>query len=87
MDKHCSRKEALKLIVLLPAVGSTIIATRQIAEARQATRASVKYQNTPKRNQKCSGCHLFIPHKSNPKAFGKCQVVQGAISPNSWCTV
>jgi hypothetical protein len=55
------------------------------ALAAKSTKAAMKYQDKPKGNQKCSNCQLFIPGKT-PKAKGTCQVVEGSISPQGWCT-
>ena len=81
---HVSRKEALRQIIVLPALaGLAFAAGSGIAEAK-SSQASMKYQKTPKGSQKCSGCKLFIPGKT-AKANGTCQVVEGSISPNGWC--
>ncbi len=76
MDK-ISRGDALKGLVVLPALAGVLAATGLEAEAK-SSKAAVKYQNHPKGNQKCSGCRLF------QKPHG-CQIVAGNISPNGWC--
>lgn len=82
--KQTSRKEALKQIVVLPALaGLALAGTSTIAQAK-SSKAAMKYQNTPKGSAKCSGCSLFIPGKTT-KANGTCKVVEGSISPNGWC--
>jgi hypothetical protein len=42
-------------------------------------KAVAKYQDTPKNGQQCADCRFFRP----PKA---CQLVQGDISANGWCS-
>lgn len=37
------------------------------------------YQDKPKGDQKCAECRFF-------KAPGSCQLVQGPISPDGWCS-
>jgi hypothetical protein len=79
-----TRHEALKTIVL-PALTS-LLASAAVATAEAKTAKSVvKYQNNPKGSQKCAGCKFFIAGKSR-SAAGSCKIVDGAISPNGWCT-
>ena len=52
----------------------------QSAHAAKASQKVVKYQETPKGNQMCSNCKLFVAPNS-------CQTVDGTISPNGWCIV
>lgn len=61
---------------------ATILATAAIqsAQAAKASQKVVKYQETPKGNQMCSNCKLFV-------APNACQTVDGTISPNGWCIV
>ncbi|MGX1353482.1 cyclopropane fatty-acyl-phospholipid synthase-like methyltransferase [Bradyrhizobium elkanii] len=49
------------------------------AQAKTAQKA-VKYQDTPKGDQRCENCKQFQP----PSA---CKVVDGTISPQGWCMV
>jgi hypothetical protein len=82
--KHPSRKEALRQLIVLPALaGLAVAGTSAIADAK-SSKSAMKYQTTPKGSQKCSGCQLYIPGKS-AKANGTCKVVEGSISPNGWC--
>ena len=82
--RHPSRKEALKQLIVLPALaGLAVAGTSSIAEAK-SSKSAMKYQDSPKGADKCSGCKLFIPGKS-AKGKGTCKVVEGAISPNGWC--
>jgi len=49
------------------------------AQAKAAQKA-VKYQDTPKGEQRCDNCALFEPPSS-------CKTVDGTISPEGWCMV
>ncbi|MBV9148408.1 MAG: high-potential iron-sulfur protein [Candidatus Eremiobacteraeota bacterium] len=79
-----SRSDALKGIIVLPALAVGFGALTLEAEAAKASKASVKYQSHPKGSQKCAGCRFFIKGKT-ASANGACQVVAGSISPNGWC--
>ena len=48
--------------------------------AQKAGKDAVKYQDSPKDGQKCADCLYF-------QAPGSCAVVDGAISPNGWCSL
>ena len=78
MDK-ITRADALKGLIVLPALAGALVATSGEAQAK-SSQQSVKYQNKPKGSQKCSGCRFF------QKPSG-CQVVAGKISPNGWCDI
>jgi hypothetical protein len=82
MDQKFTRSEALKSLIVLPALAAAIIP--DIAEAK-GSKAQFKYQNMPKNGQQCSTCRFFIPGKS-PTAAGTCSIVSGSISPKGWCT-
>ena len=79
-----NRKEALRNLVVLPALAGLIATTTAIAEAK-GSKSQFKYQDKPNGKQKCSGCSLFVPGKT-ASANGSCKVVEGSISPNGWCT-
>lgn len=51
----------------------------------QTPKSALQYQDTPKGDQKCSNCSLYIPGPS-ADAMGHCQVVAGEVSPNGWCS-
>ena len=51
------------------------------AQAGKVPQASVQYQTQPKGEQKCSGCVQFIAESNT------CNVVEGQISPDGWCTL
>jgi hypothetical protein len=65
------------------AVGAAIIEglgpNPAAAQAKVAQNA-VGYQDKPKGTQRCDGCSLFQP----PSA---CKVVDGAVSPQGWCSL
>jgi hypothetical protein len=82
-SKRVTRKEALHLVVL-PALAGALVLGATIT-ARADSRTQLKYQTTPKGNQKCSGCSLFTPGKS-ATVDGTCKVITGPISANGWCT-
>jgi hypothetical protein len=83
-SKRVTRKQALTNLLVLPALASAL-ALGVPAAARADSRTQLKYQATPKGNQKCLGCSLFIAGKT-PTADGTCKVITGPISPNGWCT-
>jgi len=80
-----TRGEALKSLIVLPALAAAFVAVQSPADAKM-TKAASHYQNHPKGSQKCSGCTLFVKGK-NAKANGTCVAVGGSISPNGWCTL
>jgi len=83
--ERMSRADALKRIVVLPALAAAFGGLTLGAEAAsKSSPAAVKYQNHPKGSQKCGGCRFFIKGKS-ATANGTCQIVSGSISPNGWC--
>ncbi len=84
LDKMISRRTLLKGAVAITGVALTSVFTVK-AHAEKATKAAMKYQDEPKGDQKCSDCRFFIPGKTST-ANGTCQVVDGSISPQGWCT-
>jgi hypothetical protein len=84
LDKKISRRRLLKgaAVVTGAALASAFVGR---ARAAKSTKAAVKYQDKPKGDQKCSDCKFFVPGKT-PTADGTCQVVEGSISPQGWCT-
>jgi len=81
-SKNVSRGEALKQLVVLPALAGLLAAgSFSTAAATTDNKKQFKYQTKPgPHGQKCSGCRLFKP----PNA---CSVVHGSISPNGWCMI
>ena len=80
-----SRKEVLRTIVALPAVGAAVVASATSTEAAASiTQKTAAYQNKPKNGKDCDDCRFFIV-ASSKSAPGTCQIVVGKISPNGWC--
>jgi hypothetical protein len=50
------------------------------AKAAKMSQELVNYQGSPKGFQQCSNCKFFT-------APNACQSVDGAISPNGWCSI
>ena len=74
-----TRDEALKRLVVLPALAGFLAASYAAPAEAADNKKQFKYQDKPGKNgQKCSGCRLF-------KAPASCLVVTGKISPNGWC--
>ena len=83
-DKKISRRTLLKGAAVIAGVALASAFTVK-AHAAQSTKATMQYQDTPKGDQKCSACKFFIPGKTSA-ADGTCQIVEGPISPQGWCT-
>ena len=74
-----TRAEALKQIIMLPALAA-VLASGVAPAIAADNKKQFKYQDKPGKNgQKCSGCRFF-------KAPSSCTIVTGKISPNGWCT-
>ncbi len=50
------------------------------AMAGKMPQSAVGYRGSPKGNQNCANCRLF-------QAPNACRSVDGAISPNGWCSI
>jgi High potential iron-sulfur protein len=50
------------------------------AKAAKVSKAAVAYQDSPKGDQNCANCRLFI-------APNACKQVEGSVSPNGWCRI
>jgi hypothetical protein len=83
-SKGVKRKDAITTLFVLPALAGALVASAT-AIGRADSRDTLKYQSTPKGNQQCSGCALFVAGKT-AAADGTCKVITGAISPKGWCT-
>lgn len=83
LDKKISRRTLLKGAVGIMGVALTSAFT--VKAQGKATKDAMKYQDKPKGDQKCSDCKFFVPGKTST-ANGTCQVVEGSISPQGWCT-
>jgi High potential iron-sulfur protein len=79
-SENQSRKDALRTLIVLPALAGALALTATAADAAD-NKAQFKYEDKPdpKTGHKCSMCQLFKPPHS-------CSVVTGVISPNGWCT-
>jgi hypothetical protein len=60
--------------------GIAVIGTSTPAQATKAPQKVVKYQDTPKGEQRCDNCDLF-------EAPSSCKNVDGIIAPQGWCIV
>ena len=85
MDKLISRRTLLKGAAAVTCV-ALASAFAGKAFAAKSTKAAANYQDKPNGDKKCSNCNLFIPGKT-PTADGTCQVVEGSISPQGYCTL
>jgi hypothetical protein len=54
--------------------------TQAQAQAAKVSQKIVKYQDTPKGEQRCDNCELF-------EAPSSCKNVDGTIAPQGWCMV
>jgi hypothetical protein len=79
-----TRSDVIKRLFVLPALAGAL-AAGAMTVARADQRTDLKYQSTPKGDQKCSNCVLFTAGKTSTAA-GTCKVIPGDISPNGWCT-
>ncbi len=84
LDRKISRRTLLKGAVAVMGVAFASAFAGNVSAAK-SSKASMKYQDKPNGDQKCSNCKFFVPGKT-PKAEGTCQVVEGSISPEGWCT-
>jgi High potential iron-sulfur protein len=62
------------------ATAAAVIGASTPARAAKAPQKAVKYQDTPKGEQRCENCSLF-------EAPSSCKTVDGTISPQGWCIV
>jgi hypothetical protein len=73
-----SRKEALRTLVILPALAGAFAAGTTSADAAD-NKKQFHYQDKPgPGGKKCGGCRFF-------RAPNACAIVNGTISPNGWC--
>ncbi|MGD0967392.1 MAG: high-potential iron-sulfur protein [Candidatus Aquilonibacter sp.] len=78
-SKSQTRKEALRTLIVLPALAGAIALGAGTADAAD-NKAQFKYQDKPGAGgKKCAGCRFF-------KAPNGCSIVTGTISPNGWCS-
>ena len=68
------------LTIAAGAAGASIAGVSVAPAQAKTPQKTVKYQDTPKGDQRCENCKQFEP----PSA---CKVVDGTISPQGWCLV
>ncbi len=87
LDKLISRRTLLKGAAAVTCVAlASAFTGKAFAAQAKSTKAAANYQDKPNGDKKCSNCNLFIPGKT-PTADGACQVVEGSISPEAYCTL
>jgi len=59
---------------------TAMVGTSTPAQAAKASQKAVKYQDSPKGEQRCDNCAQFEPPSS-------CKTVDGTVSPEGWCIV
>jgi len=59
---------------------TAVIGISTAAQAAKASQKIVKYQDTPKGEQRCDNCDLF-------EAPSSCKNVDGTIAAQGWCVV
>jgi len=81
-NRKLSRRSLLGRATLLAGAGlaASLMPTKHAFAQQKAKKETVKYQDTPKGDQRCSNCSQFTPPAS-------CKVVDGAINPNGYCIV
>jgi hypothetical protein len=83
-DTSITRKEALRGLIILPALAG-LAGTGVAGAAATGSKSQFKYQSTPNNGKQCSQCTFYIPGSSST-ANGTCKIVAGSISPKGWCT-
>ena len=71
------------ILLKLVSFGGAAVGMMTANLARAQTKLSktlVGYQDTPKGNQNCAGCELFL-------APNACKNVDGDVSPQGWCKI
>ncbi len=79
-----SRRQALTIAAGVAgasvASAAAVVGTSTPAQAAKASQKIVKYQDTPKGDQRCENCVQF-------EAPSSCKTVDGAVSAQGWCMV
>ena len=76
-----SRRQVLTIAAGASVTGATaVIGTSTPAQAAKAPQKVVKYQDTPKGEQRCDNCLHF-------EAPSSCKTVDGTIAAQGWCVV
>jgi hypothetical protein len=79
-NPRLSRRSVLKSAVLMAVTASvgTLAAHKKAPAQQKASKATMKYQDRPNGEMKCSNCLQFEPPAS-------CKVVEGTISSDGYC--
>jgi hypothetical protein len=79
-----SRRQALAIAAGAAGASVTgaaaVIGTSTAAQAAKVSQKIVKYQDTPKGEQRCENCVQF-------EAPSSCKTVDGTVAAQGWCTV
>jgi hypothetical protein len=79
-----SRRQALTIAAGVAgasvASAAAVVGTSTPAQAAKASQKIVKYQDTPKGDQRCENCVQFEPPSS-------CKTVDGTVAAQGWCMV
>jgi hypothetical protein len=83
--RSCSGRTSRRDFLFSVAVGSGALLGASLigapaAAATKMPQKAVKYQATPKGNQRCDNCVLWQPP-------GSCKLVEGPIAPSGWCVL
>ena len=75
-----SRRSLLKSAVVLAGAATCagLSSNREVWAQAKASKEAMKYQDSPKGDQKCANCLQFVEPDG-------CKVVDGKISPQGWC--
>jgi len=81
-EQAISRRQVLTIAAgVAGATGAAaVIGTSTPAQAAKVSQKIVKYQDTPKGEQRCENCVQF-------EAPSSCKTVDGTVSPQGWCMV
>lgn len=83
-----NRRVAIKTIAIASIGGLTLASQQALAAKNEALRKSLNYvDKSPKPNELCSNCSLFVAGKT-PTARGGCRVIPGddEIAPGGHCS-
>jgi hypothetical protein len=76
-----SRRQVLTIAAGASATGGvTVIGISTPAQAAKVSQQAVKYQDTPKGEQRCENCVQF-------EAPPNCKTVDGTVAAQGWCLV
>jgi hypothetical protein len=79
-----SRRQALTIAASVAgasvASAAVVVGTSMPAQAAKASQKIVKYQDTPKGDQRCENCVQF-------EAPSSCKTVDGTVAAQGWCMV